>query len=175
MSAKPVYIVEEIGKVVDATKSSLSLSNLLYIYGHPLEVMTRLQEMTNSVTQKDKKFPLIALFTDVTVRVNAQTVGIYGEVELQLIIATQTLPEYTSVQRLETSFKPTLYPIRDSFLDNLLKHRQFTFDGNVEYDSIDRFYWGRQGLYGNTGNIFNDYIDAIEIQNLRVRVKNKVC
>jgi len=48
--------------------------------------------------------------------------------------------------------------------------------GLVPHDKIDRLFWGRSGLYGNEGNIFNDHLDAIEIQNLSLSLRlNKNC
>jgi hypothetical protein len=41
-----------------------------------------------------------------------------------------------------------------------------------EHQKYDRLYWGKQGLYGNSGNIFNDFIDAIEINELKFEILN---
>jgi hypothetical protein len=31
-------------------------------------------------------------------------------------------------------------------------------------------YWGKKGLYGVEGNVFDDHIDAIEIKNLDAKI-----
>jgi hypothetical protein len=169
---QPVYIVEELSNVVDATRA-LYGKDLYYLYGHPVEIVQRLQEMSNSKTSKQKKFPLIALFTDIPI--NVENEGFQGKAILHIIIATTTEPNYTAPQRLEKTFKPILYPIRDLFLSSFQKHRQFTFEEGMKYTTTDRYYWGKQGLYGNDGNMFNDHIDAIELQDLHVNIKNNFC
>lgn len=168
--SKPVYIVEEIKSCVDRTRVRYK-KDLFYMYGHPLEIVNRLQVLSTSKTKQLQQFPLIALFTDIPLVVN--TTGIYGTANLKLIIATSTKPEYSSEERLENTFKKILYPIQDIFLDEVYKHRQFTYELDLAYTTTDRFFWGKTGLYGNEGNMFNDYIDAIEISNLIVNIKNK--
>jgi hypothetical protein len=169
---EPIYIVEEIASIVSKT-ATLYNSPIYYMYGHPLEIVNRLQELSKSPKHKDQKYPLIALFTDIPIKVT--TPGMYGEAELQLIIATLSNKDFNAEQRLQNTFKPVLYPIKKIFLEQMKLHRQFTYNQEMIHISTDRFYWGKQGLYGNTGNIFDDYIDAIEISNLKVFIKNKNC
>jgi hypothetical protein len=45
----------------------------------------------------------------------------------------------------------------------------------MKHDMIERFYWGREGIYNNAGNVFNDYIDAIEIRNLDLKINVPNC
>ncbi len=167
---KPVYIVEEVAAVVTATATKLGLP-VYYFFGHLREITLRLQELTNSTTQKGKMFPAVILFTDIPVRVG-QPMGFYGQANLNLIIANWTEQKYTSTERLEKVFKPILYPIKKEFLNQFYKHINFTFPGELQYTEIDRYY------YGSTienKNVFNDYVDCIEIQNLQVTINNKTC
>lgn len=179
---EPVYIVDEIEAVVAKTSAALNGVNppfgkiIHYMYGHPLEIVTRLQEMTQSPTQAANKYPLVALFTDFQIE-RGDRPDMYGRARLQLIVATITENTYQAPQRMEKNFKPILYPIYNEFLYQLFRHKQFSVQSEEElkHTQIDRMYWGKQGLYGNVGNIFNDYIDCIELQNLIVNVKNKIC
>lgn len=169
-----VFIVEEMALVVAKVNESEQLpSNILYLYGHPLEIVSRLQSMTSSPTLKNQKFPLICLFTDIPIR--KKIPGHYGSALLQMIIAVQTDASYSSEQRTEKNFKPVLHPIKQELLKQIERHKQFTFPDEMEYEEIDRYYWGKQGLYGNTANIFNDYIDCIELKDIRINIKNKFC
>lgn len=170
-----VEVVEEMQTVVDKTRSAMGVNfKLYYMFGHPLEIVSRLQEMSASPKSKDKKYPLIALFTDIAVDRN-DPVGTFGRAKLNLIIATLTEPSYTASDRLEKHFKPILQPIKEELLEQVSKHIQFTFEEMPTYTEIERYYWGRGGLFGNSANIFNDRIDCIEIQNLEVIIKNKIC
>lgn len=169
-----VLIVEEIGYVVEAVNAAAIVpGNIRYMYGHPLEIVARLQELSNSPTQKNQKFPLIVLFTDI--KVHHDIPGFYGSTSLQMIVATTTDPSYTSEVRTAKNFKPVLHPIKQELMKQLGRHKQFTFPDEPDYSEIDRYFWGKKGLYGNEGNIFNDYIDCIELEGIRINIKNKIC
>jgi len=168
--SKPVYLVEEVAAVVTATATALGRP-VYYMYGHLREITLRLQELTSSTTNKDKMFPAIILFTDIPVRVG-DPAGFYGTASLNLIIAHWTQQDYTAAQRLANVFKPVLYPIKKEFLNRLQRHVMFTTPGELKYTEIDRYF------YGSTienKNVFNDYIDCIEIQNIQVTIQNKIC
>lgn len=169
-----VLIVEEMALVVEKVDKAMQLGRTIqYMYGHPLEIVTRLQAMTNSPTLKNQKYPLIVLFTDISIRHDIP--GYYGSAKLQMIVATTTVQEYSAEQRTANNFKPTLHPIKRELIRQISRHTQFTFPDETDYEEIDRYYWGKAGLYGNTGNIFNDYIDCIELKDIRVNIKNKFC
>jgi hypothetical protein len=164
------YIPEEIAAVVAASATALGY-DVFYFFGHLREVAARLQELTNSTTNKSKQFPCIILFTDIPIRAN-QPQGSYGTASLNLIIANWTEPKYTAQQRLDNNFKTVLYPIKREFMKRLNRHLAFGFPGEMAYTEIDRYFYGSTM---NDKNAFNDYIDCIEIQNLQVIIKNKPC
>jgi hypothetical protein len=171
--ANTVYIVEEIGAVVqkvDAALYSSIGSNIYYMYGHPLEIVKRLQELSNSITQKDKKFPLVILFTDI--RIDRETPGFYGSTSLRILVANITQPEYISEQRTELNFKPVIHPIKEELIKQIERHYQFTFPENITFSETDMYFYGSSI---NNKNIFNDYIDATEIRDLKINIKNKIC
>jgi hypothetical protein len=145
--------------------------HVYFLDGHPMEIVKVLQEKLQG-DNKDKRFPLVALLQDTKIQRSKDT-SFYGETNIQLIICTVTKPEYRSEQRRENVFKPILYPIYEALLNEIESCEYFNFDLNgVEHTQTDRYYWGREGLYGNTGNQFNDYIDAIEIEiPLKIELK----
>jgi hypothetical protein len=176
---QPVFVVDEIEtvvKAVDAVLFATLQKHIIYLYGHPLEIVNRLQKLTNSPQSKDKKYPLVALFTDFRVN-REQRFDMYGTTSLNIIIATLTQPDYYSEDRMAKNFKPILYPIYVELLNQLAKSKAFFWynPDEIAHTEIDRLYWGKEGLYGKTGNIFNDFIDAIEIQNLSILINNKIC
>jgi len=95
--------------------------------------------------------------------------------DLNIIIAVNTSPDYTSENRYDNSFRTTLYPLYDLLIKHIVKSKWFinVDPGLVPHNKIDRLYWGRNGLYNNESNVFNDYIDAIEIQNLSLELRLK--
>jgi len=142
-----------------------NITQLYYEYGHPLEIINTLAEKTQSNVFKYKKYPLIMLFQDLDEEHNK--IG-YKIPYTTIIIATPTNPTFKAKQRYDETFIPILYPIYESLIKNL---EVSTFIGwDKEHTKIDRVYWGKNGIYGNTGNIFNDFLDAIEVnfKNLRI-------
>lgn len=176
MAKGPVYIVEHMAEVVAKVNTKLLPKlgkEIYYMYGHPLELVNRLSEMTQSPVHGNKKYPIVLLFTDIPIV--KDKVGYYGDARLQIVIANITEPDYDAPKRLETNFKPILQPIKVELLEQLSRHRQFTHEGELQYTEIERYYWGKAGLYGNTGNIFNDFLDCIELQDVLITVKNFIC
>jgi hypothetical protein len=168
-----VYIVEEMEAVVAKVNTALTAANfgttpVYYMYGHPKEIANRLQELTNSPTESHKKFPLIILFTDITI--DKSLLGFYGSTSLRMLIANFTLPEYTSVQRTEINFKPILHPIKKELINQIDRHARFTYEDELTYKETDMYYYGSQI---NDKNIFNDHIDAIELRDIKLNIKNK--
>lgn len=169
-----IFVVEEIEKVVVKTNALLTKKNfgktVYYDYGHPKELNQRLQEKADSVSEKDKLFPLIALLTDVPIIRNIQ--GFYGTARMRILICNYTEAEYTAKQRTDINFKPILHPIKNSFIEALRRHGQFVFEGYPVFTETDCYYYGSQI---NDKNVFNDKIDAIEITDLIVNVTQKNC
>jgi hypothetical protein len=167
-----VDIAVEMGEVVAKTQAKLALPQLVYLWGHPLEVVNTLQEYTKNPVKETQKFPLVALFTDIPVRRN-QPIGFFGNTRLHLVVANITKSEYKAPERLALNFQPILQPIKDELVNQITKHHQWTMAGLLVYEEIERYYWGKQGLYGNQGNVFNDYIDCIELRDLSINIYNK--
>jgi hypothetical protein len=176
----PVYIKDEINAVAGSVESALHDKNLLssyhiqFMYGHPLEIVKRLQEQSGSTTGSSSKFPAIILFADFKIERGAR-LDMYGTTKLNLIIANDTQPQFYAEDRYRENFIPILYPIYTEFMIQLRNHKQFEFKSQdeIKHTLIERLFWGREGLYGNVGNEFNDFIDCIEIQNLEITIRKK--
>jgi hypothetical protein len=168
-----VYIVEEMEAVVAKVNTALTNASfgtrpVYYMYGHPMEIANRLQELSNSPTEGHKKFPLIILFTDITI--DKSILGFYGSTSLRMLVANFTLAEYTSVQRTDINFKPILHPIKKELIRQIERHGQFTYEDELTYKETDMYYYGSKI---NEKNIFNDRIDAIELRDIKLNIKNK--
>jgi hypothetical protein len=171
----PVYIVDEMAAVVAKVNTALTGKSfghrpIYYMYGHPKEISSRLQALSNSPTEGHKKFPLVILFTDITI--DHDTPGFYGAARLRMLVANITDPNYISDQRTELNFKPVLHPIKDELINQIAVHNQFTYEDELKYQETDMYFYGSQQ---NDKNIFNDYIDAIELRDIRINIKNKLC
>lgn len=183
---KSIFIVDEVGKVVANVSAKLTpvfqaldpgIQGVHYLHGHPLEIIDTLRQRDRSKNFKFKKYPLVALFQDFS-EVRPGIPGIAYRLRLHLIIAKATKPEYKSDERYTYNFKPYLYPIYQHFLVELDKHKLFmNYPGTdgIEHTKIDRLFWGREGLYANEANIFEDFLDCIEIRDLELNVYSKIC
>lgn len=176
-------VVEIFGSVVSRVNSRLlstfqgldpKIAGVHFEHGHPLEIIESLQQKDKSQTYRFQKYPLVCLFQDFPE--TSGGVGFEREVTLHLIIAKGTKREYKAKDRYEHNFKPFLYPVYEALLEEIDRERNFQTYGvsRIEHQKWDRLYWGRNGLFGNQSNIFNDYLDVIEIKNLKLKTA-KTC
>jgi|ERR1044072_936408 hypothetical protein len=169
-----VFIVDEIGAIVQKTNAALSGKgfgmNVYYSYGHPKEINQRLQTLSESAEDKNKVFPRICLLTDIPI--NRNIIGMYGQAKMRILICNYTEAEYTAEERTENNFKPILHPIKKEFINQLSVYGLFGFEGEPTFTETDCYYYGSQI---NDKNQFNDRIDAIEITDLLVNITAKIC
>lgn len=178
-----LYIVDIIESVVDSVRaeytppSGFDSDAPFYMYGHPLEIINILSQKDKHDTLKYKKYPLVALFQDFE-EIKGEDQAINAEVNLNIVIAVNTSQHYRSSERYANTFKTVLYPIYNLFLEKIAASGYFqTAPGIISHRKTDRVYWGKQGLYGTEANVFNDFLDAIEIDNLNLSIFNntKIC
>ncbi|MCK5607627.1 hypothetical protein KAR91_37430 [Candidatus Pacearchaeota archaeon] len=181
MSAYWVDIIEDVVSEVRADTdkpATLTSEQPYYMHGHPLEVINTLSLKDKNDTYKFKKYPLIALFQDFT-EVMGEDQKIQSSTSLNIVICMETSQDYSSAQRYDNSFRTILYPLYDLLIEKIIASGYFlnASESLTSHNKIDRLFWGKTGLYGNEGNIFNDHIDAIEIENLDLdlRVTQKTC
>jgi hypothetical protein len=166
--ASSKYIVDVFDDIVAAVRAEYDTTNNLepyYIYGHPREIANRLALKDQDSVDKFRKFPLIVLIVDVEESHGNDDTRIDYTTSPTLLIVTNTQPTYTSEERYDNTFKPTLYPIYELLVSKMNEspslHTQSTDD--IIYTKIDRLFWGSATVNGNEGLIFNDFLDAIEL------------
>jgi len=87
----------------------------------------------------------------------------------EIVIATKSLSEWTSEQRRSKSFEPILVPFLETFLEQVRVNSQgvvLSEEGKVKL----HYFYGKQGLYGTDGNVFEDAVDAIQLLNFKFRI-----
>lgn len=182
---KPIYIVDEVGAIVGLVSTNLlaylqsidpKIEAVHYQHGHPKEIIETLAQKDKSSTMQFSKYPLVALFQDFPERHTGE-IGFDSEVSLHIVIVQSTLATYKADERYSKNFKPILYPIYYELLKQFNFSKRFSTYGvsTIPHTKIDRLYWGKEGLYGSEGNIFNDRLDCIEIRDLRLKVNQKNC
>lgn len=175
-----VYWVDIIEDIVDEVRSDSSNPASgeapYYLHGHPVDVMNQMTLREKSDQLKFKKWPLIALFQDFEESYGASPLT-QSEVSLNIIIATNTKADFFAAQRYDQSFRTTLQPLYELFITKLVSSKKFKDlvpgINNVPHTKIDRLYWGTDSGTGNTSHKFPDYIDAIEIRDLNLKLRKK--
>lgn len=177
-----IYIEEEIGVVAARTNTALQAaktagrlpsafpSEVFYMYGHYIEVVSRLKQLSESKNLKDRKYPLIVLFTDIPVTPTG--FGFFGDAKLQVMILHYTDQNYYAPDRLANVFKPVLEPIKEEFIHQVEIYEQFTRPTELAFTQIRHYFWGSAE---NKKNPFNDRLDAIELRDIEITIKNKIC
>lgn len=185
MEQQPVFIQDILAPIVAKVSDKLLdqlqafdpvITAVHYDYGHPLEIIETLSQKSKTEEYLYKKYPLVTLFLDADLQ-RGRNIGVYGKFRLHMAIIRGTDPTYKAKQRDDYNFKPVLMPIYLEFMRQLKASKSFSIldESLIPHDPINRYYWGKQGLYGNEGNIFNDHVDCIEIKNLELELNINYC
>lgn len=161
-----VDLIKTIVEGIPTMSGSSHTDSLYFIHGTYKDVTQQLMDKMQSPTYKDNLFPLVILFQPF--REEIRNNGYERTARLNLVICDQTDPKYTAAERYDNTF-PTLYNIYDSLLE-AFKRSETVHAYRPDHDKTDHPYWGNQGLYGYEGNLFNNYLDALEIESLEVMV-----
>ncbi len=193
----PVYITDIIGEVVAAAKTakyngtnvtllqtirtnetaaieSTLISTINFQYGHKKELIETLIQMDQNPDNQANKYPLVYLVQDFSEE-RGKAVGQYAEVSLNVIIAHSTRNDHKITDRMTKVFKPVLYPIYYQFMKFLAAHPMVNVINSdmIPHKKTDRSYWGRNAVGGTDALKLNDYVDAIEIENLQLKINYK--
>lgn len=196
---KPVYVFDIIGEVVTATAAAIVSKNpnktllqtiqeneaaalgatliegIRYSKSSFAELIATLIQDDKPEETRNTKYPLIHLVRDFW-EDRGKIIGFYAEVALNIIFVHQTVNTYKIGDREANVFKPILYPIYYEFFNQLAKHPQITVESNVmiSHRKWDRPYWGN-GNAGSSKNKLTDFVDAIECQNILLKINFKNC
>jgi len=166
------YLVDVFEEIVCDVRADYDTNNVLpyYLYGHPLDINNVLTQKAKSPEFRYKRYPLIALMQDFTE--THDSFAYFYTVSPKILILNYTEQNYNSKQRYENVFKNILYPIYDELIQNILDSNliDVTVIEDLTHTKTDRLYWGKVGIQGSQGKIFNDFLDAIEIDFTELKV-----
>lgn len=164
----PEYIVvDEIGAVVGAVKSSLNLDVLNYQYGYVEELNETLQQWSKNPDYAVLKFPLVWVMQPFTVQRGMDRM-IYGSVEgLRIFIITGSVPTLKAKDRMEQTFKTVLYPIYRELMAKVNRHAAFVSCLERKHKVTDFYYWGE-----NQKSVLQDVIDCLEISQIELKIQH---
>lgn len=156
-----------------------TVSNIVqinYQFGHLKEIIATMKEWEASPADQVKKYPLVALLLDFPI-VRGNSGNYIGDATVQVIIAYLTRPDMKADERYTNNFEPILHPIYYELLEQIEASDAFITDGvnKIRHTAIDHPYYGKGGLSDTSGNVFADTVDAIEVQNLQLRINFDNC
>lgn len=171
-----INLPDALQNVVNLVSTELGYT-VFFRYGTYEELVENLRVLNynDDVTSLDenRNYPLIWLPLDI----EEQHGNDYSYLAtIKLILATQTLPDYTTEERFTNSFKAVLQPIYECLLDKLVTCGYFEQSSPelIEHNKYDRVHWGKTQLIDTNGNGL-DFVDAIEITELKLNVKLNNC
>ena len=147
-----------------------------FLFGHRREINAVLLERDKELDYKYKKYPLIALRMDFPEEVS----GIDIEYTLNIAILAFTERKYRADERVTSVFKTVLAPLYERFMTEIRNSGNFMWPANLDqtkppHTRILRPYWGTENQEGTEAQIFTDPLDAIELVNLKLNLKEKNC
>lgn len=145
-------------------------------YGHRREINAVLLEKDKDAVYKYQKYPLIALRMDFP----EETAGIDISYTLNIAILAYTNKNYRASERIENVFKPVLAPLYERFMTEIRNSGFFMWPVTADQSKppqtrIQRPFWGTETQEGTEKQIFTDPLDAIELVNLKINLKEKNC
>ena len=158
--------------IVDNT-AKIYGSNVSYMFGDWEYIAGQLTEWSQSQERSKLKFPIICLYSPYEEKRSLKT----SSSSLEFIIMTDTRKEYLNEERAKFSFKKVLRTVNDAFIKSILASPDIVneYNGDIEpYSYTENFKYGRKGVEFD-GKPFRDFIDAIEIKNLNIKIKNIKC
>lgn len=155
-------IIRDILEAVTAKVAEYFGSPVYFYFDSPEKIEARL-------LSKDKiqafKYPAIIVFCDIPEDIGG---GYYADVTFPKIVIATNNAEINSYSdaRYSKTFRPILYPIYEWFKKCLAQNPSIveTDPLNFRARKYDRLYWGSQPA----GKALNDYLDAIDLQNLKI-------
>lgn len=132
--------------------------------------------MGSSASVSPYKFPLILLHLPTSER-HGYDDDFETVANVSITLAVETLSRYTNEERYELSFKAQLEPLLESFFEQIKAHKLIDtpYNDRFKYVRRDRYDLGARGAMDSNGKAFSYLIDAIEIENLELKIKTQKC
>lgn len=176
----PQYIPDIFAQVVQRVSTAMqaipvSPFPVYFDHGHYREVLRQLEWKDQSILEKEKKFPLVWLVMDFEETMGEHP-GFYAKGEnLHLWIMNNAESTWTMKERRDNNFLPVLYPIMAELVKQISESAQFGMptQEKIKFRKIDRPNVGIETKEGVVESyLFNNAMDAIQIRNLKVNIKN---
>lgn len=140
--------------------------------GAPYYLFEKWKGAANDLTYKEisntyrlKKFPLIFMLLDIDEIRNE----VYFETRFKLFFITESKQDANADWRYNNIFKPVLIPLYNSFVNELILHKNLIIDTNYpKHTYVERYFLG---IVDKQQNRVNQIVEAIET-DFTLKVKN---
>lgn len=152
-----------------------NLEEPYFQYGSKYEITQQLSEKDRKPTWQDKKYPLVCLYVDTVENRGGDLVGYTVSPVIDIVV--DSIRNYRSPQRIDDSVKNILHDIYKLILDEIADNPAF-WANDPGLISHNLLYWnGNPTTGGETGLIFNDYLDGINItfNDLKIFANSPSC
>lgn len=158
------------GQVVADTSVRFG-KDVFFTHGPRKEIIESLIAMGQNNTTSRKRYPLMAVVGNVPIAKGDPTC--YGEGTFNLVIATLSSATKKADIRFNEVYIPTLQPIYRHFLNALYDSGLFDLQDmeRLSYEYVENFDYAKGRLHIE-GAVSPDIIDAIEIKNLKLKIKS---
>lgn len=164
--------INEIFRDIVTNTSKEYGKNVSYMFGDWEYIAGELTKWSESQKTSKLKFPIICLYSpymeDRTKNNPAAS--------LDFLILVNTSKEYINEDREKISFEKVLRPIYNIFIKKIgtCPFLEKNYNNIVPHQYTENYRYGRKGV--ETKDVpFKDFIDAIEIKNLSITIKNIKC
>lgn len=160
------------GTNITATEWNLAL---YYEYGRALEINATMKDKKDDPINKNKRFPLMWLLTDIAKDYNYE-IGYQADILIAFVYLSEE--NLKTKKRIETKLEPILDPLVELFKEKITsgigrRYFIYPFGTNLELIETDKFLYG--SVDGNQ-HVFDDITDAIQINmNLRFNANEQDC
>ena len=153
----------------------MNTPEISYIFGSGEYVKDELDVYSKAVDTSEAKLPLIALF--LPIQEDRTDSEFYTKASVRILIACSTAVEYSNEQRLVYSFRNILRPIYRRFLEVLSEDSRLFLgaDEHIPHNYSENYDYGKYGAFAQSGEKVSEPIDAINITNLQLTIKNPTC
>lgn len=159
---------EIVGRVAQAYGGNVS-----YLFGDWSYISGELTKWGKSRSVSMERFPVICLYSPF----QEDRTGTDRKAELDFIIMTDTDKDYTNEERERYSFEEVLRPVYSLFIDEIRKDKRIesSYRDVVPHTYTENYRYGRLGVLMDNGKPFGDFVDVIEIKNLKITIKKERC
>ncbi len=163
-------VVEKVSAVMLTKPEPFQVS---YFYGNYQDIAKELSR--KRLKDEDDFYPLVCLLMPYQIRKPDM-----GEPTalFDLLIIHDTKSEYLMPQREELIFFPRLLPVYEEILRQIRKDgKAFTTTAGIDHTEVIRPYWGgNESGNADAKNLFDDYVDAVQMKDMKLVIKgSNIC